>query len=352
RSTPVTGLNVQACGDMHLANFGIFASAERNLVFGINDFDETLPGPWEWDVKRLAASAFVCVRFLGGSKALAEEAVRAAVAAYRARLREFSRMGHLELWYSRIDESAVLAALASHPLSQAQAKQYFSKARKHTNLQVLDKMTAIVDNRRRIVEDRPLIVRETRTTEGQPIRQSLELLLRSYLPTLNPDRRRLLAKYQIVDAARKVVGVGSVGLACWVIFLHGRTDNDPLFLQVKEAQPSVLETHGGLKPGLESEGRRIVEGQRLIQGAPDIFLGWGRVGRFQLYVRQLRDMKGGIELHPGTSQARTLPDYCELCGWALALAHSRSGAAAAIAGYVGTSEALDDALVKFARAYA
>ncbi|HKF41639.1 MAG TPA: DUF2252 domain-containing protein [Thermoanaerobaculia bacterium] len=351
RPSPVTGLDVQACGDMHVANFGIFASAERNLIFGINDFDETLQGPWEWDVKRLVASAWVCIRFLGGSKAIAEEAVRAAVSAYRTRLREYSGMGHLKLWYSRIDEEAVLGALSAHPHSRKRAEKYFSQARRHTNLQVLDKMTAIVDDRRRIIEDRPLIVRETRTTDGRPILEGLELLLRSYLPTLNLDRRRLLEQYQIVDVARKVVGVGSVGTACWVVFMHGRTDDDPLFLQVKEAQPSVLETHGGLKCRAESEGRRVVEGQRLIQGAPDIFLGWGQVGRFQLYVRQLRDMKGGIDFNPATADVGMVPDYCALCGWALALAHARSGDASAITGYVGTSEALDDALSKFARAY-
>jgi len=352
RRTPVTGLKVQACGDMHLVNFGIFASAERNLIFGINDFDETLTGPWEWDVKRLAASVFVCVRSLGGSKALGDDAVRATVASYRTRLREYAELGHIQLWYSRIDERAVLAALASHPQSQARAKQYFNQARKHTNLQVLDRLTAIVADRRRIVEDRPLIVRETRTADGLPILEALDLVLRSYVPTLNEDRRRLLSQYQILDVARKVVGVGSVGLACWVAFFRGCRDDDPLFLQVKEAQPSVLASYGGLKAHLENEGRRVVEGQRLIQGAPDIFLGWGQVGRFQLYVRQLRDMKGGIELDPETAHVEMLPDYCALCGWALALAHARSGDAAAIAGYAGTSEALDDALVKFARAYA
>ena len=352
RPTPVTGLRVQACGDMHVANFGIFASAERNLVFGINDFDETLPGPWEWDLKRLVASVYVCVRYLGGNRALADQAVRAAVAAYRARIREYARMGHLELWYSRIDEKAVLAALSSHPDSRALAGKYFRQARTHTNLQVLGKMTAIVDDRRRIVEDRPLIVRESRTTDGRPVREGLEILLRSYLPTLNRDRRRLLLEYRVMDIARKVVGVGSVGLSCWVVFLHGRNDDDPLFLQIKEAQPSVLASHGGLAIRDENEGRRVVEGQRMIQGAPDIFLGWGQVGRFQLYVRQLRDMKGGIQFHPETAQVRTFPDYCALCGWALALAHARSGDPAMIAGYVGTSEALDDALTKFARAYA
>jgi uncharacterized protein (DUF2252 family) len=352
RGSPVTGLNVQACGDMHVANFGVFASAERNLVFGINDFDETLPGPWEWDLKRLVASAFVCGRFLGGRKALCEESVRSAVVSYRTRLREYAGMGNLELWYSRIDEREVLAALSPNPPMRRRALQFFKRARKHTNLQVLDKMTSIVDDERHIVEDHPLIVREARTEDGTPILEALAVLLSSYLPTLNQDRRRLVSQYQIVDVARKVVGVGSVGTACWVVFLRGRHDGDPLFLQVKEAQNSVLESYGGLESREESQGRRVIEGQRLIQGAPDIFLGWGKVRKLQFYVRQLRDMKGSIDFQPGTTPVEMLPDYCGLCGWALALAHARSGDAAAIAGYVGANETLDDALVKFARAYA
>jgi uncharacterized protein (DUF2252 family) len=348
-TTPTTRLNVQACGDMHVVNFGIFASAERNLVFGINDFDETHPGPWEWDLKRLTTSAVVAARFLGGDKALSEASARAAVAGYRLKMREYAEMGHLQVCYSRIDEREVLAVLS--PGAKQRAEVFFDKARKHTNLQVLEKMTTIVDKRQRIVEDPPLIVRETRTVDGAPLLKALEMFLRSYVPTLNPDRRRLLSHYQILDVARKVVGVGSVGTRCWVIFLRGNHNDDPLFLQMKEAEPSVLVTYGGLKARTENEGRRVVEGQRLIQGAPDIFLGWGEMKGIQYYVRQLRDMKGGLEFDADNPR-RLLPEYCGLCGWALALAHAKSGDAAAIAGYVGTSDALDEAFAKFAKAYA
>jgi len=347
--TPATGLHVQTCGDLHVANFGVFASAERNLVFGINDFDETLRGPWEWDLKRLAASLILVGRYIGDRRSHVRDSVRALVTSYRERMREYAELGHLQLWYSRIDEPAVMAALS--PRVAARLDVMFQKARKRTHLQVLDKMTEIVNERLRIAEDRPLIVRETHTSDGIPILKALENLLRAYLATLNPDRRRLLAQYRVIDVARKVVGVGSVGTRCWVVFLNGNHDDDPLFLQVKEAQPSVLATYGGLDSGHESEGRRIVDGQRLIQGAPDIFLGWGTGMGFHFYVRQLRDMKGGIEITP-ESDAEAGEDYCRLCGWALALAHARGGDAASISGYLGRSEVFDEAILEFAEGYA
>ena len=218
--TPVTGLTVQACGDMHVANFGVFASAERNLVFGINDFDETLPGAWEWDLKRLAASAVVAVRFMGGDKALCEEAARAAVRSYRKRMRQYARMGHLDVWYSRIGEQDILAALS--PETRKLAERIMAKARQRGHMQVLDKMAELVDDRHRIVEQEPLIVRETHTPDGparrggaRPRRWTL------YLDSLPEDRRTLLARYRVVDVARKVVGVGSVGTRCWVVLLTG-----------------------------------------------------------------------------------------------------------------------------------
>jgi uncharacterized protein (DUF2252 family) len=348
-STPVTGLTVQACGDMHVANFGVFASAERNLVFGINDFDETLPGPWEWDLKRLAASAVVAARFMGGDKVLGEEAARAAVRSYRKRMREYASMGHLEVWYSRIDEQGILGILS--PEARKGAEKIIAKARQRGHAQVLGKMAELVDDRHRIVEERPLIVRETHTADGRPIAEALAETLAIYLASLPEDRRALFSRYRIADVARKVVGVGSVGTRCWVILMTGNGPGDPLFLQYKEAQPSVLAPYSKIRPR-ESEGERVVVGQRLIQGAPDIFLGWGKTGSTHFYMRQLRDMKGGVELAPGMMRLKAIPEYCKLCGWALALAHAKSCDPAVIAGYLGKSEGMDEAVARFAAAYA
>ena len=347
---PVTGMNVQACGDMHVSNFGVFASAERNLVFGINDFDETLPAPWEWDVKRLAASAMVCVRFVGGDKADGEAAARQAVKAYRERMRGYAAMGHLELWYEHIDGRDVLDALS--PKARRAAERIMAKAQGRTHLQVLEKMAELVDDKQRIVEDRPLIVRETKTQKGRSIIEVVDLFLQSYVESLPWDRRHLFGHYQLLDVARKVVGVGSVGTRCWVILLKGAHDDDPLFLQVKEAQPSVLAPYAKTAMPYANEGRRVVVGQRIIQGAPDIFLGWGEVSGIHYYIRQLRDMKGGAEFAPGKTIMPNFIEYCGLCGWALALAHAKSGDAAMIAGYCGKSDELDGAMATFAHAYA
>jgi uncharacterized protein (DUF2252 family) len=348
-TTATTGLMVQACGDMHVANFGVFASAERNLIFGINEFDETHPGPWEWDLKRLVASAVVAARFLGADRVLCEEAARACVQAYRKRMRQYARMGHLALWYTSIDEPAVLEALP--PEVRKRARQILSKARQRTHLQVLDKLTDLVDTEQRIVEARPLIVHETHTVPGRTMAEALELFLRQYLDSLPANRRQLLARYQLLDVARKVVGVGSVGTRCWVLFMRGVDNNDPLFLQVKEAQESVLAPYAGPSP-YANHGYCVVAGQRLIQGAPDIFLGWGEQDGIHYYVRQLRDMKGGLEIEPTKVQAANFPAYRMLCGWVLAQAHAKSGDAALIAGYVGTSAALDESMARFAIAYA
>jgi uncharacterized protein (DUF2252 family) len=346
--TPVSGLTVQANGDMHLANFGLFASAERNLVFGINDFDETLPGAWEWDLKRLAASAVVAVRFMGGDKVLCEEVARAAVRSYRKRMREYAGMGNLEVWYSSIDEPRILAALT--PEAQAIGERIMIKARQRGHMQVLEKMSELVDNQQRIVEDAPLIVRETHTADGRPIAEVLARTLEQYLASLPDDRKQLFSRYRIMDVARKVVGVGSVGTRCWIILMNGNGTDDPLFLQYKEAQPSVLAPYSKTSRW-ECEGKRVVVGQRLIQGAPDIFLGWGiqkEGGHF--YMRQLRDMKGGAAFDP--KNVKSMPQYCKLCGWALSLAHAKSGDPAMIAGYLGKSEGMDEAIVRFAFAYA
>ena len=347
-TTPTTGLVVQACGDAHVANFGVFASAERNLIFGINDFDETLPGPWEWDLKRLAASAVVCAYHLGGDKDEAEEAARAAVQSYREWIREYAYMGHLDVWYSLIDEHAVLASLPSK--ARRHAKKLIARARSRNNLQVLGKMTDLVNDQHQIHESKPLIVRERVTSTGRSTAEALSLFLQSYLATVPDDRRPLLARYQIADVARKVVGVGSVGTRCWVTFLVGNHHEDPLFLQIKQAQASVLAPYTA-RSAFSHQGQRVVVGQRLIQGAPDIFLGWGTQDGFHFYVRQLRDMKGGADYSPGAMPVEYLIERSRLCGWALALAHAKSGDPAMIAGYAGRGEALDDAIAKFALAY-
>jgi uncharacterized protein (DUF2252 family) len=348
--TPVTGLMVQAGGDMHVANFGLFASAERNLVFGINDFDETLPGAWEWDLKRLAASIVVAGRFLGADKVQCEDASRAAVRSYRKRMREYAEMGNLAVWYSRLDEQNVLAALS--PEVRARAEILMAKARARSHMQVLEKMAELVDSRQRIVEDRPLIVRETHTPDGRPIGEVLAQTLERYIASLPEERRTLFARYRVVDVARKVVGVGSVGTRCWVVLMSGNGPDDPLFLQYKEAQPSVLAPYSKA-PRWDCEGRRVVVGQRLIQGAPDIFLGWGiQTSGIHFYMRQLRDMKGGVEFNPNELRVKNISEYCKLCGWALALAHAKSGDPALIAGYLGKNDGMDEAVARFAAAYA
>jgi uncharacterized protein (DUF2252 family) len=349
--TPVTGLAVAACGDMHVSNFGVYASAERTLVFGINDFDEIHLGPWEWDVKRLAASAAVAVRFMGGNDDEAQDAARACVRSYRKRIRRYAEMGYLEVWYDHIDEPAVLDVLS--PRVRRNAEKLLDKARAKGHIRSLDKLTEQVDGEPRIIEDIPLIVRETHTDHGVPIRAALDQMLGAYIDTLPLDRRRLLARYRIIDAARKVVGVGSVGTGCWVILLEGVDSEDPLFLQVKEAQPSVLAPYVDLALAIDNHGQRVVVGQRATQGSPDIFLGWGEVDGRHFYVRQLADMKGSASFAEGNDEGIAgFIEYCGLCGWALALAHAKSGDPAMIAGYCGTAPTLDDAIATFALAYA
>jgi uncharacterized protein (DUF2252 family) len=347
--TVTTGITVQACGDMHLANFGVFASAERNLVFGINDFDETLPGPWEWDLKRLVASIVACGRFLGADKKLCKEAVLAAVKSYRTRMHEFSDMGIMDLWYATISEKEILKMLTGS--AKQGAVSIMGKARQRTHMQVLGKLTDLVDDKYRLRENAPFIVRVKHTKDGMPIEEALGLILESYFHSMADERKIMLKRYRIVDVVRKVVGVGSVGTRCWVIFLTGNHSGDPLFLQVKEAQPSVLEPYVS-KSEYANQGQRVVIGQRLIQPAPDIFLGWCESGGLQFYIRQLRDMKGGVEFDPKKVKIENLDQYCSLCAWALAMAHAKSGDAAAIAGYAGKSNELDKAMVRFAFAYA
>jgi uncharacterized protein (DUF2252 family) len=351
--TPTSGLDVFACGDMHVGNFGVFASAERKLVFAINDFDEVHPGPWEWDVKRLAASAAVAAGFQGGDRIDAEAAARACVEAYVRHMARYSEMGFLETWYEHIEERTILATLP--PRLRRQAQKTLDKARAKGHVRSLERMTEKVDGEHRIVESVPLIVRATNLGDGTPIVEALDRMLTSYLQSLPGARSRLLSRYRIVDVAHKVVGVGSVGTSCWVLLLEGLNSDDPLFLQVKEARESVLAPYVKTRLPIANQGERVVSGQRLIQGSPDIFLGWGPGDKEEgahFYVRQLADMKGGTRFVEGDAGALDgLGAYCRLCGWALALAHAKSGDPAMIAGYCGTSDALPAAMAKFALAY-
>ncbi len=350
--TPATGLSVQAAGDAHLLNFGVFGTEERNLVFGINDFDETLAGPWEWDVKRLAASGVVAARAVGATEAQAAEAARAAVRSYRTRLREYAGYGGLELWYTQVRAEDILPAL--HPRARTRAEEWLASARQNTNLQVLERTTEVIDGNFRIVDHPPLIV-HAQPDERDALRRGIDEWLATYRRSLPNDRRELLQRYHLVDVARKVVGVGSVGTRCFVTLFKGEDDRDPLFLQVKQALPSALEPYLGRRG--HDHGRRVVEGQRLIQPSPDVFLGWARIDgpngrRIDVYVRQLRDMKGSASADPDTARPAGLARFTALCGWALALAHARSGDASAIGGYLGSGEAFDEAIVRFAVAYA
>lgn len=348
-STPKTGIQAQLCGDAHLLNFGAYASPERALLFDLNDFDETLPGPWEWDVKRLAASFVVAGRDNGFDAADCRGAAQAAAAAYRQRMGEFSEMGELEVWYSRVGVDEIRGLLSDAKTKKTTKKlgKAVRKARGRDSLQALSKLTTVVDGHRRIIDDPPLLIR---IPEGDEVRIQINAILESYRRTLQDDRRHLLDRYRFVDVARKVVGVGSVGTRAYVVLLEGRDEDDPLFLQVKEAVASVLE--GPVHPSnYAHHGHRVVAGQRLMQTASDIFLGWfrGTEGR-DYYWRQLRDMKGSAEVERMSSDELVL--YAGLCGWALARAHARSGDRVQIAAYLGKSERFDGAIADFAHAYA
>jgi uncharacterized protein (DUF2252 family) len=348
--TPKSGIQAQLCGDAHLLNFGAYASPERALLFDLNDFDETLPGPWEWDVKRLAVSFVVAGRDNGFDAADCREAAQASVASYRQRMAEFSEMGELEVWYSRVGEEEVKGLLSAARVTKRTTKKLSKnvrKARGRDSLQALSKLTTVVDERRRIIDDPPLLVR---IPEEDEIRSEIYSILESYKRTLQEDRRHLLERYRFVDAARKVVGVGSVGTRAYVVLLEGHDRDDPLFLQVKEAGSSVLEGHVP-SGAYEHHGHRVVAGQRLMQAASDIFLGWfrGTEGR-DFYWRQLKDMKGSAKVETMSSDELVL--YAGLCGWALARAHARSGDRVQIAAYLGKSERFDRAVADFAAAYA
>lgn len=360
--TPASGLNVQLCGDAHLTNFGIFASPERQMVFDINDFDETYPGPWEWDVKRLAASLVVAGRENGFSAKQRRNVVRATARRYQAAMDRFAGMRELDVWYARAD-MATAQGILSKPLSRVQAEKIGrtgAKARTRDSVQAYRKMVRETDGQRRIVGAPPLIV-PVADLMPDADRQALELtisgLLSQYRRTLPSDRRMLLDRFWFVDMARKVVGVGSVGTRCWIVLLHGRDIDDPLFLQVKEAQRSVIAEHVRSKglPVVRNEGERVVSGQRLMQAVSDIFLGWqsaeGIDGmRRDFYVRQLRDWKGSAV--PEAMTPADMAAYGELCAWSLARAHARSGDQIALAAYLGDDDVFARAIGEFAELYA
>ncbi|WP_031476210.1 DUF2252 domain-containing protein [Streptomyces bicolor] len=356
---PHSGLYAQLCGDAHLLNFRLLASPERHLVFDINDFDETLPGPFEWDVKRLAASLVIAGRANGFPAKRCDSLVRAAVGSYRERMREFAGLRSLDVWYARDDFDQV-AALLPEPLAEEderRASRAAAKARSRTGLQAAVKLTRVVDGVPHIVSDPPLITPLTELlpgTQGGELARTLRELISDYAHSLSSERRHLLGRFHVVDMARKVVGVGSVGTRCWIVLLLGRDEKDPLLLQAKEAGESVLAPYCGASP-YDNQGERVVAGQRLMQAASDIFLGWEHVtgidGRERdFYVRQLRDWKGIAR--PETMDAGTLARFARLCGASLARAHARSGDPIAIAAYLGRGDTFDRALVEFACSYA
>jgi uncharacterized protein (DUF2252 family) len=362
-ATPVTGLAVQACGDAHLSNFGLFGSAERRLVFDVNDFDETLPGPWEWDVKRLAASLEVAGRGNGFPRKQRREIIMAAVGQYRQAMRQFAGMTNLDVWYAHADIDQLRAQFDSQLAEQQRRRldKGLAKARTRDSMQEVAKLTQMADGEPRIISDPPVLVPIDQMMPTETSREGLKAfvtgLLGSYQRTLETDRRYLLEQFRFCDMARKVVGVGSVGTRCWIILMLGRDDSDPLFLQVKEAEASVLSRHVGASK-YKNQGQRVVAGQRLMQAASDIFLGWqhtegeatldGRARDF--YVRQLRDWKFSLPIEALIPAGMRM--YGALCGWTLARAHARSGDRIAIAAYLGGSDVFDRAIAQFSVAYA
>ena len=380
-TTPTAGLDVQLCGDAHLSNFGVFASPERLLLFDLNDFDETLPGPFEYDVKRMVTSFLIAGRNNGFSEADAKAAALAAVTAYRESMLDFAQMRTMDVWYARLEEQSLMRAVkgriseeselakqtkgkdakkAKQRAKQAKqagrsAEKAAAKARTRDSLQALSKLGERVDGRYQIVSQPPLVVpaRELGAMYGmsqEEVQQLVHDQFRSYRATLQNDRRILLERFRIVDVARKVVGVGSVGTRAFIVLLQGRDAGDPLFLQVKEATSSVLEGHLP-KSRYRHHGERVVQGQRMMQAASDIFLGWtkGVEGR-HFYWRQLRDMKGSATVESMSPTGMNF--YGGMCGWTLARAHARSGDSVALAEYLGTDDAFDKAIVDFAVRYA
>ena len=385
KDTPAAGLGAQLCGDAHLSNFGVFASPERTLLFDLNDFDETLPGPFEYDVKRMAASFTIAGRNNGFAKADAREATLASVRAYREAMASFAQMPTMDIWYARLDEDELMAGVRAAAAGAAKAgnkgkkepktakkgageqeklakaalaRAEKNRAKAHTrdSLQALSKLGEMTDGSYRIISQPPIVVpvRELAATYGMSPDETEHVIrdqFRAYRATLEDDRRQLLERFEIVDWARKVVGVGSVGTRAFIVLLLGRDADDPLFLQVKEATASVLETYLP-KSRYRQHGERVVQGQRLMQAASDIYLGWtkGLDVRRQYYWRQLRDMKGSILVEAMLPFALTF--YAGICGWTLARAHARSGDPVAIAEYLGPGEEFDKSITDFSERYA
>jgi uncharacterized protein (DUF2252 family) len=374
--TPVAGLDVQLCGDAHLSNFGLFASPERRLLFDLNDFDETLPGPFEYDVKRMAASFTIAARNNGFSKADIRGSTLASVRAYREAMASFAQMGTMDVWYAHMDEDELMRGVRGAAAQAVKGKKgkkgkkdakvakrgekvaekTRQKAHTRDSLQALSKLGEVVDGKYRIVSQPPIVVpeRDLAATYGlsaDEADRAIREQFRSYRATLQDDRRYLLERFDIVDAARKVVGVGSVGTRAFIVLLQGRDARDPLFLQIKEATASVLEEPLG-KSKYRQHGERVVQGQRMMQASSDIYLGWtkGVDVRRHFYWRQLRDMKGSAVVE--TMQPLGLTFYASICGWTLARAHARSGDAVAIAEYLGASDAFDQSITDFSLAYA
>ena len=357
-SVPDTGLQVQACGDAHLSNFGGFAAPDRRLVFDINDFDETNPGPFEWDLKRLATSFEIAARSREFSSKTARGFVLACMRSYRVTMSQFAGMTNLDVWYARLDTEAILDRWRQDATA-AEVKRFeqtVAKAQSKDSLKALGKLTEYVDGEYRIVSDPPILVplADLTSDDAEQVRASLHEAFHGYCSSLQLDHRHLLETYRPVDYARKVVGVGSVGTRCWIALLLGKDDADPLFLQIKEAEELVLARQAG-PSGFATHGQRVVEGQRLLQAAGDILLGWVSTKGFDgierdFYVRQLWDWKLSADI--GTMPAEVLGIYAQICGWTLAHGHARSGDRIAIAAYLGSGDVFDKAIADYAAAYA
>jgi uncharacterized protein (DUF2252 family) len=357
--TPASGLRVQLCGDAHLSNFGAFASPERRLVFDVNDFDETLPGPFEWDVKRLAASLAVAGRASGFPAKVRRKIALVAAGRYRTAMREFAAQPFLDVWYAHLDIEPAIAEFRSQVKAKRfkLAEQLLAKAHTADSTKALAKLTTVVDGQRRIISTPPMIVPVEEIfadVQADAIYDLIRTVLGKYRRTLQSDRRHLLEQFTLVQVARKVVGVGSVGTRAWIVLMEA-DDGEPLFLQAKEAQPSVLAEYAG-RSQYNNQGERVVAGQHLQQAQSDIFLGWTRVANpvdgvdRDFYVRQLKDWKFSVPIELMLPEGMAL--YAGLCGWTLARAHARSGDRIALAAYLGSSDKFDQAVADFAETYA
>jgi len=358
-TTPRSGLKAQCCGDAHMVNFGVFSAPDRSLVFDINDFDETLPGPWEWDVKRLAASFEVAMRDRGMDATARRAAVLETARSYREAMLEFAQRNTLDVWYARLDAVALLEnlqAIGDRKDAKRVAKG-LEKAQSKNSLRALEKLTVTVDGEPRIISSPPLIVPAAELLQGDEFERFTDVIhsfLSSYAASLPDDIRHLLGEFEFKQIARKVVGVGSVGMRSWIVLTLGRDMSDPLFLQLKQAEASVMERYVG-RSRYRNHGRRVVEGQRLMQAASDITLGWYKVCAFDnqmrdFYVRQLWDGKASVDV--AVMPASMFGPYAQACGWTLARAHARSGDRIAISGYLGRGTVFDEAIADFAATYA